>query len=105
MIAFTVRERTHEVGIRLALGGRPRDIVTTLGLQAGQPVILGLLLGLGGVAYASRFLAGILYGVAATDPLTYVVVAVGLSLVALFACYLPARRATDVDPLVALRDE
>ncbi len=105
VMAFVVSQRTHEIGIRIALGADPRDI---LKLILGQGLVLiaigagvGLLLALG----ASQLMKSLLFGISATDPFTFVSVVLVLVGVALLACYLPARRAMKVDPLVALRYE
>ena len=102
---YFVSERTHEFGLRVALGALPADVlrlVTTLGLKLTMiGVVLGVLLSLG----LTRLISDFLVGVRPTDPLTYSAVAVLLILVALVAGYIPARRATKVDPLVALRYE
>jgi putative ABC transport system permease protein len=105
VINYDVTQRTGEIGIRMALGAQRRDV---LRLILGQGFLLtlgGLLAGLGGAMLLTRYLTGLLFEVKPTDPLTYAVVASLLTFVALAACLIPARRATKVDPLVALRYE
>ncbi|HEX5436209.1 MAG TPA: ABC transporter permease [Gemmatimonadaceae bacterium] len=105
LMAYAVAQRTREIGIRMALGARPRDVLRLVLRQALLLAGLGILLGLGGSVAATRLLASQLYGVTPTDPWTLASVAVILGGVALLACWLPARRATRVDPTVALRSE
>ncbi len=105
VMAYTTTQRRHEIGIRMALGAKSGDV---LGLVLGQgmrQVAVGLILGLAGAWVLSRVIASQLYGITARDPLTYLVVASLLGGVALIATYLPARRATRVDPMLALRSE
>jgi putative ABC transport system permease protein len=104
-MAYSVSQRTHEIGIRMALGAQPRDI---LRMTVGEGMLLvafGLAAGVAGSALLTRFLQSMLFGVRLSDPVTYGAVPLLLGAVALFACYIPARRATQVDPLVALREE
>ena len=104
-VAYLVNRRTHELGIRMALGARRGDVLRLVLWQGLRLSGAGAALGLAGALAASRLMSGFIYGVAATDPLSYIasiMVAMG---VALAACYFPARRATKVDPLVALRYE
>jgi predicted permease len=105
VLAYSVAQRTSEIGLRMALGAQPRQV---LGLVLKQGMLLAIIGTLVGVVVAlpvARLASGLLYGVSATDPLTYVGIALLLMGVALLACYLPARRATRIDPLVALRVE
>ncbi|MCI0392111.1 MAG: ABC transporter permease [Acidobacteria bacterium] len=105
VMAYAVAQRTHEIGLRMALGALPADILKLVLRRGLLLVLLGLGLGLA-LAYAmTRALEGLLYKVSATDPLTFLGVSLLLALVALLACYLPARRAMKVDPMVALRCE
>ncbi len=103
--SYAVAQRTRELGIRLALGAQARDIFTMVIRQAMTLTVLGLVLGLAVTLAISRVLAQMLYGVSATDPLTFAVVLALFALVSGLACYVPARRAMKVDPLVALRHE
>jgi ABC-type antimicrobial peptide transport system permease subunit len=103
VISYLVSERTHEIGIRLALGA-PRQSILRMVLRQGLRLALaGAAVGLACALMVSHLMAGLLYGVSPTDPLTFAGVAVLLIGVALLACYIPARRAIRVDPLVALR--
>ncbi|MGH9855775.1 MAG: FtsX-like permease family protein, partial [Blastocatellia bacterium] len=105
VLSYAVTERTREMGIRLALGARPRDL---LKLVVGQGLILtiiGLGLGVGAAFALTRLIEKLIFGVSSTDPLTFVVIPLLLAGVALLACWIPARRATRVDPLVALKCE
>ena len=105
MIAYTVSQRTHEFGVRLALGAKPQDVLQLVLGQGFKVVTAGVFVGVGAGFAITRFMRSLLYGVGPTDPLTFTVVAVLFALVALAACYIPARRASRVDPIVALRYE
>jgi putative ABC transport system permease protein len=105
IMAYSVSQRTREVGIRMALGAEHRDVLQSVLGQGMKLAGIGLALGLVGAFGISRVLASMLYEVSATDPLTFACVAAVLAGVALFACYVPARRATRIDPLLAIRSE
>jgi putative ABC transport system permease protein len=105
VMSYAVTQRSHEIGIRMALGAQPRDVLRMIVNEGMKLAVLGLLLGLLGAIVGTKYLESQLYGVRARDPLTFLSVAAGLALVALAACYFPARRATKVEPLTALRYE
>jgi putative ABC transport system permease protein len=103
MMSFVVTQRTREIGIRIALGAEPRVVVALFVRQGSRLIACGIVLGIAGGAGISRLLAAVLVDLNPLDPLTLGGVALGLMLVALIACYLPTRRATKVDPMIALR--
>ena len=105
VISYMVTERTHEIGIRLALGAQRQNILAIVLGQGLRLVLTGAAAGLIGAIIIGQLMASLLYGVRPTDPMTFAVVALLLIGVAALACYLPARRAMNVDPMVALRYE
>jgi predicted permease len=105
VISFSVSQRTHEIGIRMALGAESRNVLRMILRQGALIVSVGLTLGIGLALVMARLVGNVLAGVSPFDPLTYACVTVSLALVAMLACYIPALRATQVDPMVALRYE
>jgi predicted permease len=105
VMSYAVSQRTSEIGIRIALGATAKDILSLIVGQSLRMVLAGVVLGVAASLVVSRFLASLLLGISATDPLTFTFITLLLIAVALLACYLPARRATKVDPLAALRRE
>ncbi len=104
-MAYTVERRTHELGVRMALGAARGDVVALVVRQGAALTAAGLGLGLLGALASTRVLEGMVYGVTPTDPATMAVVAAALAGVAVLACWLPARRATRLDPVRSLRSE
>jgi len=105
VLAFLVAKRTREIGVRIALGAQPVDVLWLVLKEGAKFAAAGICLGLGGAFVATRWLSSELYGVSASDPLTYGGVALVMGVVSMLACYIPARRAMAVDPMVALRYE
>jgi ABC-type antimicrobial peptide transport system permease subunit len=105
VIAFSTKKRTHEVGIRMALGAQQNDVLRLILMQGAKITILGVVIGLAASFALTRLMASLLFGVSATDFATYAGVAVLLTIIALVASFVPALRATRVDPVVALKYE
>jgi putative ABC transport system permease protein len=105
VMAYSVSQRTHEIGVRLALGAHSRDILRLITGEGLKLTLAGLALGMIGAFALTRVMAPILYGVTATDPLTFVLISLALAGASLLACWIPALRATKVDPMIALRCE
>jgi putative ABC transport system permease protein len=100
-----VVQRTHEIGIRMALGAQIRDVSRLIVGEGVKLALAGSLIGLGGAWALTRLMKNLLFNVSATDPLTFILTPLLLMAIALLACWIPARQATRVDPLVAIRNE
>jgi predicted permease len=105
VMAYSVNQRTGEIGIRMALGAQSGNVLRLILTQGGRLIVLGMLVGLAGALLLTRFLESLLFGVRSYDPLTFAAIALLLSATAAVACLLPARRASKVDPMTALRGE
>ncbi|MGB6524724.1 MAG: FtsX-like permease family protein, partial [Candidatus Acidiferrales bacterium] len=105
LLSYEVSRRTREIGIRMALGAQQRDVLRLVVGQGIMLAIVGAVVGIGVALGVTRYLKSMLYDIHANDPATMIGVAILLMLVAIAACYIPARRATRVDPMVALRYE
>jgi putative ABC transport system permease protein len=105
VVAYSVTQRTREIGVRMAIGAKPADVVRMMVGEGGRLAIIGVAAGSIIALAGARLIRGLLFEVSATDPLTFLAVAAGLLGVALVASYIPARRATRVDPMIALRGE
>jgi putative ABC transport system permease protein len=105
VMAYSVAQRTQEIGVRMALGARPLHVLQLILKQILGMLVIGTVIGLVGAFLLTQLMRSLLFEITATDPLTYVSVIGILTVVALLACYIPARRAAKVDPLIALRYE
>ncbi|MEK7829522.1 MAG: FtsX-like permease family protein [Acidobacteriota bacterium] len=105
VISYSVTQRTQEIGIRMALGAKPGDVIRLIVRQGMMLVLAGVIAGIVGAVAAARAISSLLYETKATDPATLAAIALLLTVVALLACYLPARRAAKIDPISALRHE
>jgi putative ABC transport system permease protein len=105
VMAYSVMQRSHEIGIRMALGAQRRDVLSLVFKHGLFITGIGIAIGLLAAFGVTRFARSLLFGISPADPLTYVGLSLALSLVALLACFIPARRATQIDPLVSLRYE
>ena len=105
VISCSVEQRTHEFGVRMALGARSIDVVKLVLRQGGLLLLMGIAFGIAGALATTRLLASLLFEVSATDPTTIILISLFLTIIALLACWIPARRATRVDPVVALRQD
>jgi putative ABC transport system permease protein len=105
VMAYSVSRRTREIGVRVALGAGSREVLAMILGQGIRTILIGVAAGIAGALALTRTVVSLLFGVTATDPLTFTAVILLMIAVALLACYIPARRATRVDPLVALRYE
>jgi putative ABC transport system permease protein len=105
VVSYSVTQRRPEIGMRMALGAQRQDILRLIVGQGARLALIGVAIGIGGAFALTRLIRTMLFGVSVTDPLTFLAVAMVLATVALAACYIPARRAIRVDPIVALRHE
>jgi ABC-type antimicrobial peptide transport system permease subunit len=105
MTAYAVARRTREIGVRIAIGATPGDVLRMMLTDVAKPVAIGIIVGLGGAALATRVIASFLFQTTPTDPSTFAAVALTIALASLLAAWIPSRRALRVDPVSALRAE
>jgi putative ABC transport system permease protein len=105
VISYSVARRTHEIGTRMALGAQPRDVLLMVLMQGARLAMAGVAIGVVAALILTRYMASFLFGIGAGDPWTFAAVAILLACIALAACYVPARRAMRIDPMVALKYE
>ena len=105
VLSYVVGQRTQEIGVRMALGAQRSDVASMVLRQGARMALLGIVIGIAAALILTRFMQGMLFGITSTDPATFSVVSLTLAAIALLACYIPARQATRVDPMRALRYE
>jgi putative ABC transport system permease protein len=105
VVSYSVAQRTHEIGVRMTLGAQPRDVLRMVLSQVGKMAAIGIAIGMVAAFALTRLMSSLLFSIGSSDPVTFAAVAILLALVAIFASYIPAHRATRVDPMVALRYE
>ena len=105
VMAFLVQTRTHEIGVRMALGATARDVFRLIVGRGMKLTLFGVVIGVGGAFALTRLMQSLLFKTSTTDPIVFILISLLLSVAAFLACYIPARRAAKVDPLVALRYE
>jgi putative ABC transport system permease protein len=105
VMSYSVEQRTREIGIRIAIGARRDNLMRWILGQGMRIALLGMGIGAAITFASTRLISSLLFGVSITDPFTYAVIGISLALVAMVACWIPARRATKIDPMVALRSE